>query len=265
MKSGSHWGGAAVFAAVAAVAGMGSPALAGEAGVLPDQVQIVWRIDESAGRIQQARVSQEQPVTFASASARNVLRVKAPVPALSSGDLIPAGTELARAHASGQVYCETQRRVSMSSLRCLADADGDGTFDHAAKTGETQYGTSSKSDTGFTIGRFPIRKWKEIAEPLAITSLDSAMRSEPIELRLMGYAYTGGGVYLNVCVRRNEGKSILGFRNEADYCMGRERKKTSELPGVVDVGGLRVMVSDFDPEAKEMTVVFVAYPEGMRF
>ena len=266
MKSGSNWGKAAGFAACLGFAGMGSPAVAGAESGLPEHVQIIWKIDESAGRVVQARVSPDQPVVFASGSARNVLRIKTPVAALSGRDAIPAGTELARAHPSGRVYCETQRRVGMSSFRCLADADGDGVFDYAAKTGETQYGTSSKSDTGFTIGTFAIRKWKEISEPVAMASLESATKSEPIELRLLGYSYNGGSeVYLNICVRRDEGKSVLGFKNEADYCIGRVSKKAAELPGIVQLGGLRVMVSDFDPKAKAMTVAFAAYPEGMKF
>lgn len=237
-----------------------------EASDIAKRVKITWEVTSSEGLVDGVRVSQENPVRVGTVSARNVLVVGTPIRALGKSDVIPAGTELALAHPTYPIYCETQRRPKMASLRCLTDANEDGIFDFAAKTGETQWGTTSKSDIGYTIGPLEIRKWKPIAQPVPMTSLEKRPYSNPVVMRLHGYAYNmGSDIFLNLCFRREEGKSILGFDSVADYCLRRLDIARKDLPTVTRLAGMPVRVSDLDAEAKEMTVGFHGYPEGTTF
>jgi hypothetical protein len=232
--------------------------------LLDREVSIDWVVIDSAGTLSNLAITQTTPIVIASITPAKTFELQREIIGLGAQDRIPAGTRFAPVSTNQNTYCEIERRPKMGSIRCLMDIDGDGTFDHVAKSAQTDYRYQATTNYGYTIGAFYTSSWEAMSIPVSKTMFEMVKKPEPIKIRLHGSIdrMLGTRILLNVCVRREEGRSLFGFKNVADYCYGREYLSPNELPQTVSIGGLSITVNAIDTQTKTAIISAESYRIG---
>jgi hypothetical protein len=232
---------------------------------LPRIVSIPWVVTSSAEPLVNTPFAKNTRVEIGKAVPVDPVRLVREIPGRGKRETIPAGTTFAPANRAKNVICETERRRKMASIRCLADSDGDGAFDKVGVTAQNGGDYYSSTSYGYIIGRFPVAEWEDVRAAVPKDAFQPATDLAPIKFDLV--IYTGSLFFseliFNLCAPRAEGRSILGFPNNADYCFGQQRIPMGDkMPQTVPFAGGILSVMSYNRETGTGTVSYTGMKVG---
>lgn len=256
---------AGLIATIGCVLAGQNAASAQSAAPLPRIVSIPWVVTSSAEPLVNTPFAKNTRVEIGKATPVDPLRLARDIPGRGKRETIPAGTTFAPANRAKNVICETERRRKMASIRCLADSNGDGVFDKVGVTAQNGGDYFSSTSYGYIIGRFPVTEWEDVRAAVPKDAFQPATDLAPIKFELV--IYTGGLLFseliFNLCAPRAEGRSVLGFPNNADYCFGQTRIPMSgKMPQTARFAGGTLSVTSYDKEAGTGTISYTGIRVG---
>lgn len=239
-------------------------ASAQQAAPLPRVISIPWVVSSSADPLVDAPFAKNTRVEIGRAAPVDPVRLTRAIPGRGKRETIPAGTAFAPATPAKNVICETERRLKMASIRCLADSNGDGTFDKIAVTAKDAYGYSSATSFGYIIGFFPTETWEDVRADIPLDAFQPASDLEPIKFELVIFTEELflNQLIFNLCAPRAEGRSLLGALNKPDYCFGQLRMEMSKLPITKPFVGGVLGVKSYDKEAGTGVISYTGMKVG---